>query len=319
MIKSKKNDKKSPVFSGAHIRHIIQGFITLITNSYIVGFFSAKIFTGKTKYVCVPGLNCYSCPGALSSCPIGAYQAVVGGRTHNITYYVTGILIFFGVLFGRVVCGFLCPMGFLQDLLYKIPLPRHKTQKEKAKRFKIPQIIDKPLRYLKYIMLIVPVMLLPIIFTRFGIGDPYFCKWICPVGTLEGGIPLVLQNESLQAMVGFLFTWKMTILAIIIISSIFIYRPFCKYICPLGAIYALFNSVSIYNMSIDNASCTRCGLCEKACHMQVEIIKKLRTPQTQKPQKKSCAVTPISSPECIRCGDCKRACPHNAIKSGWGR
>lgn len=317
-IGSRGDAKKKDRFTSEHLRYFVQATIALVSNSYIVGFFTGKIFTGKAKYICVPGLNCYSCPGALGSCPIGAFQSVVGGRTHNITYYVTGTLILFGVVFARFVCGFLCPFGFFQDLLYKIPLPGYKTEKKKSERFKIPKKIDRPLRYLKYIMLIVPVMLLPVILAnQFGIGDPFFCKWICPVGSLQGGIPLVIQNESLQHMVGFLFTWKMFILASIIIASIFIYRPFCKYICPLGACYSLFNSVSLYKMDVNSKSCTRCGICEKACHMQVEIIKKIRVSDKKNCAKDACGSVSIKSPECIRCGDCTRACPHGSITSGW--
>ncbi len=297
-------------------RYLIQLLVSIISNSYIVGFFTAKIYNGKTKYACVPGLNCYSCPGALGSCPIGAYQAVVGGRTHDITLYVSGILVFFGVLFARFVCGFLCPFGFFQDLLYKIPLFRLKTEAQKAQVIKIPTEIDKPLRFVKYGMLLIPVMLLPVVLAnQFGIGNPFFCTWICPVGSLQGGIPLVSQNESLQEAIGFLFTWKMVLLGIITIGSILIYRPFCKYICPLGACYALFNGVSFYKMEVDSTTCTRCGKCEKACHMQVDPIKKIR--KADNSSKSLSRKISITSSECIRCGDCKKACPCSSITSGF--
>ncbi len=299
-------------------RYLIQFCVAVISNSYIVGFFTARIYNGKSKYVCVPGLNCYSCPGALGSCPIGAYQAVVGGRTNNITLYVTGMLVFFGVVFARFVCGFLCPFGFFQDLLYKIPLFRLKTEKQKAQAIKIPKKIDEPLRYIKYLMLLFPVMILPVVLVnQFGIGSPYFCTWICPVGSLQGGIPLVSQNESLQQAVGFLFNWKMTLLGIIIIGSVLLYRPFCKYICPLGAFYALFNGVSFYKMEVDSDSCTRCGKCEKVCHMQINPIKKIKKVDALEGKKAQCGKVQISSAECVRCGDCKRSCPVGSITSGF--
>ncbi|WP_330364976.1 4Fe-4S binding protein [Anaerovorax odorimutans] len=269
-------------------RTIIQIFATAITNSYLVGFSKGKIFTGDTKHFCVPGLNCYSCPAAIGSCPIGAMQAVLGGRKFSISFYVFGIIMLFGVIFGRLVCGFLCPFGFFQDLLYKI----------KTRKIRVPIKIDKPLRYLKYIMLIIPVILLSVLLTnQFGIAEPYFCKWICPVGTLEGGVPLLIKNESLRNMVGFLFNWKMFLLIITVILSILIYRPFCKYICPLGAFYSFFNKWSFYQMDIDRLKCTNCKECESACKMNVNVLKN------------------INSIECIRCGDCKEACSQNAITS----
>lgn len=269
-------------------RPLIQLLAAAITNGYLVGFMKGKIFTGNSKQICVPVLNCYSCPGALGACPIGAMQAVLGGKKHNFTFYVVGTVMLFGVLFGRLICGFLCPFGFIQDLLHKIPVPK----------LKIPKKIDKPLRWMKYVIAAIMVIILPIVLTNaFGIAPPYFCKWICPAGTLEGGIPLILTNKSLRATLGFLFNWKMGILLVVVISSMFVYRPFCKYLCPLGAFYSLFNKTSFYKMNVDKMKCTGCKACERTCKMNVEITKS------------------INSLECIRCGECKKVCPHGAITS----
>jgi polyferredoxin len=271
-------------------RHLIQTLAAMITNANAKGFFEGTIYKGNTKKACVPGLNCYSCPGAVGACPIGSLQSVIGGGKYKFSYYIIGVLMLFGVLFGRLICGFLCPFGFIQDLLYKIPTPK----------LKVPKYIDKVLRYLKYLILLIPVILLPMFLTdQFGTAPPYFCQWICPVGTLEGGIPLVIQNESLRSMVGFLFNWKIMLLIITIVSSIFIYRPFCKYICPLGAVYSLFNKFSFYQMSVDKSKCNGCKACERNCKMNVEITKN------------------INSLECIRCGECKGVCKKNAITSGF--
>ncbi len=137
--------------------------------------FKGKIYQGAAKNVCVPGLNCYSCPAATGACPIGALQAVIGSSKFKFTYYITGFFILLGVLLGRFICGFLCPFGWFQDLLHKIP----------GKKFSTARL--KPLRYLKYIILIVFVILLPMLVTNsIGMGDPFFCKYICPQGVLEG-------------------------------------------------------------------------------------------------------------------------------------
>lgn len=266
----------------------IQLAYTAITNGYIMGFAKGSIYQGPGKYVCVPGLNCYSCPGALGSCPIGALQSMLTGSSKNIPYYVVGFLMLVGVTLGRVVCGFLCPFGMVQDLLYRIP----------GKKIVIPKKIDKKLRYLKILVLLVFVIIFPIFLTdQFGISSPYFCKWICPSGTLFGGIPLISLNESLRANLGYLFNWKLAVLLIILISSICIYRPFCKYLCPLGVIYGACNQFSFYQLTVDKASCTNCKICERTCKMDVEVTKN------------------INSMECIRCGECKQVCPHGCITS----
>ena len=276
-------------------KNIIQALATLATNANLKGFFEGRIYTGNTKVACVPGLNCYSCPGAVGSCPIGSLQAVIGSKKFSISYYVFGIMILIGALLGRLVCGLLCPFGFVQDLLYKIPTPK----------FKIPEKIDRPLRYLKYAILLVFVILLPMFLTnQFGLGAPYFCKLICPAGTLGGALPLLATNEGLRATIGFLFFWKLSILIVIVALSIFTYRPFCKYICPLGAFYSFFNKIGFYKMEFVQDKCVNCGLCEKSCKMDINV-----------------RANP-NSLECIRCGACTAACRHDALVmtyAGFGK
>lgn len=279
MAKKKKKTSEWP-------RHRFQALWALLTNSWLIGFVQGKIYRGKLKNLCVPGLNCYSCPGAVGSCPIGSMQAVIGNWNFKFAFYVAGFLVFVGALVGRFVCGWLCPFGLIQDLLHKIPFPK------KIKTFRG----DKLLRKLKYVILIVFVILLPLFLVDIiGQGAPYFCKLICPAGTLEGGLPLVLLNKSLQGAIGWLFAWKSVLLAITIFLSILIYRPFCKYICPLGAIYSVFNPVSVFKYRIDDSKCTHCGACAKVCKMQIDPAK-----------------TP-NNPECIRCGQCKKICPTGAL------
>lgn len=273
-------------------RSWIQAATAILTNGYAAGFFKGRIYAGPMKNMCVPGLNCYSCPGALGSCPIGAMQAVISGNKHNFSYYVFGILILFGVLLGRLICGFLCPFGWIQQLLHKLPV----------KKLTVPGKLDKGARLIKYGVLILFVLALPAFAVdAFGLSAPWFCKWICPAGALEGGIPLVLSNESLRANLGFMFWWKMGLLALTIISSMVIYRPFCKYICPLGAFYALFNRISLTRMQLDELSCIRCGKCVRSCPMQVDVLKN------------------INDPECIRCGKCAQVCPTGAIDLSFGK
>ena len=257
-------------------RFAIQAIFSLLTNSYVVGFLTGTIYKGPLKQICVPGMNCYSCPGALGACPIGSLQAIFnqsdfskGVWSDSNGYLVTKPLYYFAFYPG-----------------------------------------DKQLRYLKYFFLVVFVIVLPLLYE----SNPFFCKYICPSGMLLGGIPLMTYGSlagntaagtgtgiTSWAEAGGLTALKLGILAATILLSIMIYRPFCKYICPLGAIYSFFNRISLYRYSVDESKCTHCGVCKNVCRMGVDM-----------------STTP-NSPECIRCGDCKAACPHHAICAGFGK
>lgn len=270
----------------SNLRLIVQFAFAAVTNGYAKGFARGEIFTGKSKMFCVPGLNCYSCPGALFSCPLGALQATVNFPDYKVAFYVLGLLMFFGALLGRFVCGWLCPFGLVQDLLYKIPFFK------KIRR--VPG--EKGLRFLRYLILLVFVLILPMFAVdMFGYGEPWFCKYICPQGTLEASVPLLIANEGLRFGLGFLYKWKVAILVVIVLSSVVIYRPFCRYLCPLGAIYGLFNPVSLTRFKVDSDKCDKCGGCQAACKLDIPVYEK------------------PNSLDCIRCNDCMKACPHNCI------
>lgn len=267
----------------------VQAGATLLSNLHLPNFLKGSLYQGAGKAVCVPGLNCYSCPAASGSCPIGALQAAVGSPQYRFSYYIVGFLLLLGMLLGRAICGFLCPFGWLQELLHKIPTKKFSSRKL------------KPLRYLKYGILVVMVCMLPVLAANdVGIGDPFFCKYLCPQGVLEGAIPLSLVNPSIRAALGKLFSWKLSILLTIIVLSVLFFRPFCKWLCPLGAFYALLNRMSLFRMQVDRDKCVSCGKCAKACKMDVDVTK-----------------TPNHT-ECIRCGMCIHACPTGAVCFRYG-
>lgn len=271
-------------------RHLFQAAFFALTNGYAQGFVSGKIYKGKGKSFCVPGLNCYSCPGALGACPIGSLQAVLGSRRFTVSCYVFGLIMAFGALFGRLICGWMCPFGLVQDLLHKIPLFK--------KRKNLPG--HKYLKYIKYVLLLVFVIILPsVIKDLAGNGQPWFCEYICPSGTLFAGIPLVILNPELRAVIGFRFWWKIAVLVLVLLLSIKAYRPFCKYLCPLGALYGFCNPVSFYRFQVDKNACVNCGACQKVCGMDIKVWEN------------------PNSMECIRCGDCKAVCPTGAITSSF--
>ena len=165
-------------------RKLVQLLCAVLYNCHITGFADGTIYQGNLKSACVPGLNCYSCPGASFSCPLGSLQSALVSSKYRFPYYILGVLLLFGIFLGRIICGFLCPFGLIQELLYKIPSKKLKKN-----------IWTRRLSCLKYVILVIFVIVIPLVLQM-----PGFCKFICPAGTLEGGIPLVLKNESLRQM-----------------------------------------------------------------------------------------------------------------------
>ena len=263
-------------------RTLIQLLTTLVYNGNLSGFWQGKIYQGATKRACLPGLNCYSCPGALGACPIGSLQSSLAGTILRFPFYVLGLLLIFGLLCGRMICGWFCPFGFFQDLLHKIPSPKIAKNN-----------FTKRLTALKYFIALLFVIVLPIgYYLTIGVGVPTFCKFICPAGTLEAGLPLTLANPALRSGLGGLFVWKVLLLALLVVTAVVIYRPFCRFICPLGAWYSLYNKLAKYGITVDEAKSIHCQACIKTCQMDCTVV---------------------GDRECINCGKCRQVCPTQAI------
>ncbi len=265
-------------------RRLIQLYSALLHNAHLKGFIDGKIYQGKAKYACVPGLNCYSCPGAAGACPLGALQNALAAAGHRPGWYVLGILLLFGTMLGRTICGWLCPMGLLQELLHK--LPTFKLKKGRATR---------ALSRMKYVALAVLVVAVPL---WYGVGQgmplPAFCKYICPAGTLEGAIGLLAHpaNRDLFDMLGVFFTSKVVILTVLSLACVFCYRAFCRFVCPLGAIYGLFNRFCLIGVRVDAERCNGCGACVRRCEVDVKRV---------------------GDAECIHCARCMDVCGQKAI------
>lgn len=279
---------------------------TLGANPWFVYLGTRTIYQGRAKGFCFPGFNCYACPLALFSCPIGALQhsmaivspragalaagkdavSAVGRQASTISIsallYVVGFVGLIGAVVGRMVCGWVCPFGFLQDLLYKIPTPK----------LRVPRWA----RFGKYATLVVLAVLLPYI-----TGVHWFSR-LCPAGTLEGGIPLeLLPPKTPLPQTGWFFWLKIGILVVFLAWMVVSKRPFCRTACPLGAMYALLAPFSLYRMHVDKNYCTKCGRCREVCPVDIDIF------------------DDANSPECIRCLDCKKQCPEGVITSGFRR
>ncbi|MCL1881902.1 MAG: 4Fe-4S binding protein [Oscillospiraceae bacterium] len=271
------------------MKRLLLQFIAFLAQNPLIGnFFTGRIYDGSLKHLCTPGLNCYSCPAAVTSCPVGSMQMFLAGVRHNISLYVTGFLLITGVVFGKYICGYVCPMGLVQDLLYKIRSPKIRTKL-------------KYLSYCKYVILVLFVFVLPLVIRHelSGLGSSWFCQYICPSGTIFAAVPLLAVHENLRNELGWFFVIKASIATAVIFTSIFVYRPFCRILCPLGAFYGFFNRIAVFRLHCDSNKCcssSGCKACENACD---SVINPAQTP---------------NSPECIRCGDCIKACKSSALK-----
>ncbi len=264
----------------ARIRRIFQILSLIAIDSYVRGIATGQaIYQGFTKRFTVPVLNCYSCPLSRFACPVGSFQHFLAVR--QFPFFIFGFLGFVGAAVGRATCGWMCPFGLIQELLYKIP----------SFKFRIPRVFS----YFKYVVLIVLAIILPIVLL-----EPWFCKF-CPAGTLEAGVPLLSWDpieslgSSLLEILTAHFYVKYGILVLFLVLFLSTKRPFCRVACPLGAIFSIFNKLSVLRMHVDMRKCTKCDICYNVCPMEIKIYEN------------------PNALDCIRCGRCQSACPYKAI------
>ena len=284
-----KKEKQGKIYRPG-TRRLVQLYAALLYNANLKGFIDGHIYTGSLKAACVPGLNCYSCPGAVASCPLGSLQNALNSSGHTAPWYIMGILALFGVILGRTICGWICPFGLIQELLHKIPTP--KIRKSRITRY---------LSLLKYAVLAVLVIAIPVWYgVRKGVILPGFCKYICPAGTFEGAVGLLQNpaNSSSFSQLGAVFTSKWVIMLVIGLACVFCYRSFCRFLCPLGAIYGFFNRFALTGVKVDQNRCNGCGLCVMKCKMDVKHV---------------------GDHECISCGKCISGCAQGAISFRCGK
>ena len=271
-------------------RRLVQLYAALLCNAHLKGFGEGGLYRGRTKGLCVPGLNCYSCPAAIGACPLGALQNAVAASARRPAFYAVGVLLLFGLTLGRVICGWACPFGLLQELLHKLP-----TGKLKKSR------LTRALTWVKYGLLTLLVLALPLYFAFRRLPLPAFCKYVCPAGTLEGALGLLLHpanRESLGSGLGLLFDWKLLVLVLVLIACVFLYRAFCRFLCPLGALYGLMTRLALLGVKLDPERCTECGVCRSLCPVDIRRV---------------------GDRECVACGKCIDRCPEAAIRFRAGK
>lgn len=265
-------------------RRVVQSVTALVINGHITGFLQGTAYRGSLKRICVPVLNCTYCPGAFGSCPLGVIQSLIIFGNSLLLLLTAGFLILMGGALGRFACGWLCPFGFIQELIYKIPLPKYRPGRRLLK-----------LAHLKYTVLVLFVFLFPALGLTYLSGST-FCKFLCPVETLEAYLPLMIVQPSLMATAGFLFKWKLVLLFGAVLLSMIMYMPFCRFICPLGAVYALFNRFSLLRFEVKKEGCKKCGACQERCEWGIDVYNN------------------PNSPECIRCTRCFSHCQDNLLR-----
>ncbi|MBF0252452.1 MAG: 4Fe-4S binding protein [Candidatus Omnitrophica bacterium] len=259
------------------IRRASQAFGLIIANLYISVFYRSEIYKGPMKSVCVPFLYCHACPTANFACPIGTLQHYSAIR--KFPFFLIGHLMIVGLLVGRMACGWLCPFGLFQEVMYKI----------KSKKIEIPKVFS----YMPYAVLIILAILLPYFTT-----EHWFSK-LCPVGTMVAGIPWVAWNPInpttgdptiLPGTVGVLYWSKILLLVGFLYLFVVAKRPFCRYVCPLGLFWSFFNKISIMKLEVSDG-CTKCGICKNKCPEDIKVYEE------------------PNSRDCIRCLDCT-SCEH---------
>jgi polyferredoxin len=259
------------------LRSIAQ-WISLIGSNIYLGFFKTKqVYQGPLKSACVPFLNCNSCPSALFSCPVGALQHFMTLR--KIPFTILGYLLALGLAVGAMTCGWLCPFGFLQDLMVKVPSPK----------IKLPKRISE----LRYWVLVLLVVLVPLM-----TQETWYSK-LCPMGTLQAALPWALWNPVIPvygeqvvspSSYGLLFAVKIVILLVFLVLFVVSKRPFCRTACPLGAILGFLNRYSWVQLKVDSANCKDCFGCAKTCPVDLQV--------GEDPNASTCV-------RCLKCLDCK--------------
>jgi ferredoxin-type protein NapH len=253
-------------------RTIVQLLSTLTLNSYFT--------QNLTKGLPCPALNCYACPAAAFACPIGTIQNLIIRRKFPL--YTLGVVGLVGALVGRGSCGWLCPFGWLQELIYKLPVPK----------LRLPNRFN----WTRYVVLAVLVVIVPLL-----TNATWFCK-LCPAGSLEAGIPWVILSADIRQLVGAFYWLKIALLGGFLAWMSVTRRPFCRWVCPLGALWSPLNPISAFRLQVDEKSCIQCDRCQEVCPADIRVYEN------------------PDAGACIRCLACMRECPKNCITVkalGW--
>jgi polyferredoxin len=231
---------------------------------------------GSLRKVCLPFFQCHGCELAQFACPVGvlAYSSAM----HVWPFYALGAILIPAALSGRLICGWACPFGLIQEWIHKIPVPG---------KFLLPRWTGLG----KYLALAGLVVVGPF-FVGAGIDQLlYFCN-ICPAGALEASLPSALATMT------WMRTIKIVVLVVALLLMVWTLRPFCTLMCPLGALFSLGNRISFFRLRLKPAECKRCQACKKVCPAEYLVL------------------DDPNPAACIRCLECQSVCPDKKVKLG---
>ncbi|KYC45209.1 MAG: quinol dehydrogenase membrane component [Candidatus Methanofastidiosum methylothiophilum] len=260
------------------LRTISQSMSLILINLGFLGIF--------VKHLTGPVFNCYACPWASISCPIGLLQNFV--MNGQVPTYVLGTMGAVFVFVGSAFCGWVCPFGFFQDAIDFVKNIFKKKNKNPKRK---PKLKNKSRDFSLITRLIVLVTTL-VLAIRFV--DTIFCK-LCPIGTIEATFPYQIAN-------GFSYNiWlaaRIGILVVLIIMFFIISRFWCRYLCPIGALAGPSNKVSLLKLYHNGNNCQGCNICKDVCPLDIDVVNDL------------------NSTRCTRCADCVDKCPKGHLAFG---
>jgi len=206
-------------------------------------------------------------------CPFGGvvslYQLTTTGtfikKIHESSLVLMLIVFASALIMGPLFCGWICPFGTFQEWIGKVG---KKLFGKKYNRF-IPYKFDKYLRYIRYLLLfMVLVQTARSGLLLFANIDPYYALF--------------------QFWTGEVAATALVILGLVVVLSLFVERPFCKYACPYGAVLGLFNLFRIIPLKRNNSTCISCGKCDRTCPMNIPVS----------------SVSVVRNHQCISCYQC---------------
>jgi polyferredoxin len=232
------------------------GTVFLIIKRWTIparGFTQLGLFViGEIAFTCNKGLSCQNCPLSFGICPLGAAQRI--GFIRSFPFYISLLMIaILGLLVGTLGCGWACPVGFIQDILYFPGIAK----------FKIPLNLKK----IRYVVLISSTLLI-FLELRFNFLS-------------LRGISVFHKSTVIMGI-------------LILIFAVVAKRPFCRLLCPLGAIYGKLNKISPLRVNLNKNLCTACGKCSKVCIDDIEPTRD------------------VNADLCVKCFNCQKACAQTA-------
>lgn len=261
-------------------RILTQLVSAILLNGAASGFVTRTLYDGPLKGTCAPVLNCWSCPSAVTGCPLGAIQAMI--RTRSFPTLPLLYIILPAAAFGRFLCGWACPFGLLQDALFRV----------RSRKLDLP----RPFTYLTIPAFVVGIVVLPLL-----LDTPWYSRYLCPAGTIEASIPWYLLSADIREQAGMLFWSRIVLTAALLAGCIVIFRLFCRTLCPLGLLLGLFNPVAAMRLRVDLKNCDSCGRCSRACPVGLDLPAE------------------ANNHRCIRCMNCATICPSIGIAPQGGR